>query len=96
MDDGYRTQALDTERDIEERLFAAYRVMTPQQKLDCWWDLWESTIELVRASIRMHRPELVDEAVELELARRMVGNELAETIHQRRRACTKPTTSSSK
>jgi hypothetical protein len=50
VNDAYKTQSIDTDRDVEERLFAAYRSMTPQQKIDCWWDLWESALARGRAS----------------------------------------------
>jgi hypothetical protein len=70
--------------------------MTPAQKLHRWSDLRESTFEILRAAIRAQHPEFDAERGEFEFVRRIVGDELARLIHERRRACAKPPESSSR
>lgn len=62
-----RTQSLDTAPGIERRQIAAWRAMTPEQKLAIVSQLVLATEELAVAGIRERHPTATDREIELRL-----------------------------
>ena len=74
--DGYRTQSPDTSRAAEEVQFAAYRRMTPAQKVRIIGELNRTMDEIARIAIRKKYPHATEREVALRLAARKYGREL--------------------
>jgi hypothetical protein len=72
----YVTQSSDTSRDIEDRLFAAYRRMSAAEKLERVGRLGAMVKAVVMADLRARYPAADDRELALRYAVRSVGPEL--------------------
>ena len=68
--------ARDTRPDIEERMLALYRALTPAQKAVRLFDLVRTSRLLAGARIRRDHPELTDREVEVRVAALVYGGDL--------------------
>ncbi|MBX3192852.1 MAG: hypothetical protein KF819_38060 [Labilithrix sp.] len=68
--------ARDTRPEIEERMLALYREMTPQQKAVRLFDLIRTSRLLSGARIRRDQPELSEREVEVRVAALVYGRDL--------------------
>lgn len=84
MASGYRTQSSDTSPEVEALLIAAYRRMTPAEKLDRVWSLRRAVHERARVGIRLRHPEADEREVDDRLVDLLLGVELASRVRDRR------------
>lgn len=71
----YRTQSPDTDRVTEERLFARYRTMSAQEKLEHIGALGRLVEETALAALRGRYPHATDKENRLRLLSRSVDRE---------------------
>ena len=71
-----KTQSSDTHPDIERRLIAGYRAMTPTQKLQSVWDLHRLAHDLAMADVRKRYPDAGDRECLLRVASRYLDPDL--------------------
>lgn len=73
---GYKTQSADTTREIEDLLFAAYRRMSPSEKLARIGALGELVESVALAGLRAQYPDADERELRLRLAARQIPREL--------------------
>ena len=73
---GYVTQARDTDREVEEILFAAYRVMPPWEKIRRVSELSRACSMLALAGLRERHPHASEAELRRRLAEMHLGSEL--------------------
>ena len=70
-------QPSDTTDEAREAQFAAYRAMTPSQRVEIALQLSDDVRSLSRSGIRWRHPELDERGVHHEFLRILYGSELA-------------------
>ena len=77
----YKTQSPDTDRQIEERLFERYRMMTIDEKLAHMSALGRGVEDIALAELRSRYPEASDEENRLRLLSRWLDVETMKRIY---------------
>ena len=72
----YRTQSEDTPRDVEEMLFAAYRRMSPAEKLERMGRLGKMIKSLVLARLHEEHPDACERELNVRYAARVIDPDM--------------------
>lgn len=76
----------DTDPDIQARMDAWHRSLTPTERGELLREAWNTARALQLAGLRARFPEESDEQLELRLAERWLGKELFERVMAQKRA----------